>query len=432
MSKKLLALMISGILFGCGSSDDSPEPQKEPDPTPDPVTITGKFLDSAVIGIGYTTATQSGTTNENGEFNYVEGESVTFAIGDLTFPETSAKEAVTPLDIANTEDVTNNQVVNMARLLQTLDKDGDPSNGITITEDAAAAAEPVDFSQSPDEFAASNAVNAVITNGGQDTPVAELVSEEAAVDHLDDTLIEEGIQVGIVGTWTPVEDENELLGLVFFDDGTYIHYEVDRNDEEEVSGMEWGTYSRTADDGRVVAAQTFDENGDTGLTDFVVGDTTPRLFANVNEQGQLVAEFDEDADGTNDGSLSFNKQENDGLVGTWVAETISENDGEPMPDENDILAFVFNADGSYVHLEVDLDDETEESGMEWGTYTIDSESNQISVSITFDANGDTGFNDITMEGGPNIMLNVDGNRLTADVDEDNDGTVDTKVIFKRQ
>ena len=44
-------------------------------------------------------------TNSRGEFKYHPGETVTFFIGDLEFPSVLADERVTPLDMADTDDV---------------------------------------------------------------------------------------------------------------------------------------------------------------------------------------------------------------------------------------------------------------------------------------------------------------------------------------
>jgi len=68
-------------------------------------TSTGVFVDSPVINIGYRTETQNGVTNSRGEFKYFPGETVTFFIGDLEFPSVLADERVTPLDMADTDDV---------------------------------------------------------------------------------------------------------------------------------------------------------------------------------------------------------------------------------------------------------------------------------------------------------------------------------------
>ncbi|MGE6649093.1 hypothetical protein ACQKE0_07420 [Shewanella colwelliana] len=433
MNKKLIALLVSSLLVACGSSDDDETTTPPPVIPPSPTVSAGIFIDSAVIGIGYRTATQTGVTNAQGEYNYIAGETVTFFIGGLEFPPTVATGVVTPLSIAATEDVTNSSVVNMARLLQTLDKDGDASNGITITQTAIDAAEPVDFSLSTADFAASSAVQATIENGGQDTAVTALISENAALEHLSGELRDNEVQVGIVGAWDQLDDNsgnavNELLSFVFFDDGTYIHLEVDLEEaDDEISGMEWGTYERDSATGRVSPTQTFDENGDTGLTDFTTEEGAPRLFAQVAD-GQLVFDIDEDADGTSDGTISFNSLPDDGVIGTWVVR--DRNDGDA--DENDLLMFIFYNDGTYVHAEVDFDDQSEESGMEWGTYAIDSETNRMTVTQTFDSNGDTGLTDFAENPELGLFVSVEDNVLVLSVDEDGDGVVEETVNFIRQ
>ena len=131
MKKYIITSTLLLSLAAC-SSGDSPSGTK-----------TGVFLDSPVINIGYRTETISnGVTNSLGEFNYLQGENITFFIGDLALPSTLATGTVTPLDIANSQDTSNTTVVNIIRLLQTLDKDGNLDNGITITDAAIAAATP--------------------------------------------------------------------------------------------------------------------------------------------------------------------------------------------------------------------------------------------------------------------------------------------------
>lgn len=429
--KLLITLVLTTALCACGSSDDDdttpqPEPTTPPTPTPTPTAMIGVFLDSPVIGIGYRTETLSGVTNDAGEYDFLEGETVTFFIGGLEFPATAASGVVTPLNIAQTENVTDSSVVNMARLLQTLDQDGDPSNGITITQTAIDTAEPVDFSQSTSDFSASAAVQSTIENGGQDTPVTALIDESDALDHLAEELRDNDVQVGIVGTWNAVDDENELLTLIFFNDGSYVHLEVDRQDDEEISGMEWGSYTRDTETGRIQPTQDFDENGDTGLTDFTMDESAPRLFARV-EDGELNADVDENADGTVDETLTFTKLPNDNEVGTWL---VRDRNGTDQ-DENDLLMFVFYSDGTYVHAEVDFSDSEEDSGMEWGTYSINAETNKVSVTQTFDANGDTGLTDFTTDPDLGLFISVSENVMTLSVDENGDGVIEETLNFDR-
>ena len=272
-------------------------------------TNTGVFLDSPVTNIGYITETQNGFTNSQGQYKYLEGETVTFFIGELEFPSVTASGTVTPLNLANTEDTSNSTVVNIIRLLQTIDQDGDPDNGITINSAAISSATQVDFSLSQNDFESSPAVTNLIQNSGSSN--TNLISADEALANFEQTLAEEGEEFiansNISGLWTNSTTDNDFLALIFFTDGTYIHLEVDEvapiDEMGEMSGMERGTYSRNASTGELTLTQTFDNNGDTGLSD---GTT---YFAQVSGD-TLTLQFDDNQNGTIDGdeSLGFQRK----------------------------------------------------------------------------------------------------------------------------
>jgi len=184
-----ITLICLGIAAcGGGGASETPPVTVPPPVDSGPSQETGVFLDSPVINIGYRTETLGGVTSSLGEFDYLPEEAVTFFIGDLEFPPGLASGTVTALDLAGTTDSSNPRVVNMIRLLQTLDQDGDPGNGITITDTAKSSATQVDFDLSEAEFAASVAVTTLIMNGGQNDTVVELVSREDALNHFNQTL----------------------------------------------------------------------------------------------------------------------------------------------------------------------------------------------------------------------------------------------------
>lgn len=110
---------------------------------------SGSLVDSAVEGLEYFTASHSGTTGANGSFQYRQGESIVFKVGDIQLPAVRADKLLTPLDLANTNLVNDTVATNIARFLQALDADGNPDNGITI--DTAAHTDAInaniDFSQ---------------------------------------------------------------------------------------------------------------------------------------------------------------------------------------------------------------------------------------------------------------------------------------------
>lgn len=131
-----------------------------------PMILSGILVDSLVQGVNYTTATESGTTDAQGTFNYLSGEDITFSIGDVAFPTIAAKSTITPFDLAGTLDVNDTALINMARLLQTLDVDGDVSNGITVDDAAHLAATGASISFTSLTFDTDTDVVNLVSNSG--------------------------------------------------------------------------------------------------------------------------------------------------------------------------------------------------------------------------------------------------------------------------
>ena len=93
----------------------------------------GFFMDSAVKGLHYESATQSGTTGSDGGFNYENGELVTFKMGPIVLGTSMGEEIITPIDmVPGAVDEKHPTVTNMLRFMQTLDEDNNPDNGITL------------------------------------------------------------------------------------------------------------------------------------------------------------------------------------------------------------------------------------------------------------------------------------------------------------
>lgn len=151
--------------------------------------LTGRFVDSAVEGLQYTTESQTGTTGVDGTYSYMAGESVTFSIGDIVLPSVPAATLITPLTVFSTDNITDPRVMNLAVLLQTLDTDGDPVGGIEISDAAIASATGLEVDFSSPEF--ENQVSNLVANSGSIN--TSLVNMIEAVDHLQETLFVEGV-----------------------------------------------------------------------------------------------------------------------------------------------------------------------------------------------------------------------------------------------
>ncbi len=188
MNKLLASIttLLLAFVIGCG-----------PDGGGGSQTLTGQLIDSPVGGVSYSTSpsNKQGVTNANGEYEYEPGDTVVFSIGAITFPPTTATGVVTPLAIAGTSDINDNTAVNIARLLQTLDYDGNPDNGLTITEATANAAAslspgiaPADFGVTPAVFSTNEQVLEMVDTADLSNPNTELVSTEDAIAHLSEEL----------------------------------------------------------------------------------------------------------------------------------------------------------------------------------------------------------------------------------------------------
>jgi|GEM_PF-1341715 len=115
---------------GAANVDDTPINDNT---VPDTDLQRGQFLDSAVSGLWYETETQEGYTDESGYFEFIAGETIRFYLGNTLLGEALARGEVTPLDLL-AEDDDPDKLQNILRVLQTLDADGDASNGIDINE----------------------------------------------------------------------------------------------------------------------------------------------------------------------------------------------------------------------------------------------------------------------------------------------------------
>jgi hypothetical protein len=237
MNRSIIISSLLLPLFACGGGSSGTT--SDLDTPANSSTQTGVFLDSPIIQIAYQTETLSGFTNDKGEFDYLPGEAVTFSIGDLIFPSTPAIGVVTPLNIAGTTDIDDPAVINMIRLLQTLDSDGDPSNGITIADAAKVNAEQVDFSLTEEAFASLPAVSSLIANGGQTVTVTELVNTSDAIAHFEAELADAFSinMVGKIATSVMTSDEAgcngvESILISTFTDTTMTRYGADGSDTE--------------------------------------------------------------------------------------------------------------------------------------------------------------------------------------------------------
>ncbi|HIJ82926.1 MAG TPA: hypothetical protein HPQ00_01845 [Magnetococcales bacterium] len=143
-------LCLSALTGGCMGQGGGSGAASGTESGPPAEVKVGKFLDGPTDGLLYrTSGNDTGATDSKGQFTYVDGETVTFYLGSLPLGSTTARGVVTPSDLVVGGHTNHEEVVNLSRFLQTLDEDGDPDNGITISAQARAAAQ-IHFPQGPD------------------------------------------------------------------------------------------------------------------------------------------------------------------------------------------------------------------------------------------------------------------------------------------
>ena len=169
----------------------------------------GVFIDSAVEGVTFTTATQSGTTDSTGTFSYLSGEIVSFYIGDILIGSAQGQAQLTPLEfVPGAVDETDPQVTNILRFVQSLDSDNNPDNGITISSMVAtqAVGQSLDFSLATAAFeTVAEALISVLTSGAVTTLVDASTAQVHFVGSLDGgptvgSLALSGTDTGLFGT----------------------------------------------------------------------------------------------------------------------------------------------------------------------------------------------------------------------------------------
>ena len=136
---KTMVTTIVGLgLIGCGGGSSSTTIL----PTNQTTTKEAQLIDSAIQGVDYTTNSLSGTTDESGTFQYNPTDTtITFRVGSLTLADfnlskLNSDNKLLPADIfgVSRENTTDANLLKFIRVVQSLDTDNNPNNGILIDD----------------------------------------------------------------------------------------------------------------------------------------------------------------------------------------------------------------------------------------------------------------------------------------------------------
>jgi surface protein len=148
--KLLSSLAISSLLLFSACSSDGDSAQGDNGVQNDSQNSAsgskeGKFMDSGVEGIAYVTDSRNGNTDSDGKFLYNANDKyISFSVGkliikkDFDLSKLNADGIIFPSDMLGTEkrgNTSNKALVNLLRVLHSIDNDSNVSNGIFISND---------------------------------------------------------------------------------------------------------------------------------------------------------------------------------------------------------------------------------------------------------------------------------------------------------
>ena len=159
-------------LSGCGSSGNNTTT-----PPVAPTTGTAIYVDSAVQGVSVTCGSTTSVTDVNGRFTYEDGKDCQFSVGSIPLRTESGLYQ---------DKIVIEDNIQTAQYLQSMDYDGDPSNGIMMHEQTASVMTQQNLTHVPaNDQELAEAVTAMehADMGYQ----GRFVHEQEAQEHLNDT-----------------------------------------------------------------------------------------------------------------------------------------------------------------------------------------------------------------------------------------------------
>jgi len=371
MKKTLLCIALAGLLSACGGSDDNASTP----PASNIGTQTGVLTDAVISGVRYVTSSGATSfTNDDGEFNFNEGETVKFYIGDVQLgDEIEAKERVTPLDLAETE----NARLNLLVFLQSLDGDDkDDKLQISTATTDALKNQSINFDQPYNDFKNEAIVKTVIPEG-------KLVNEEDAKAHFQTTFYKD-----IAGTWEINRTDNTAVLIHILEDGRYALGEAEAKDESGQAGIEMGRLKWNATTTVIEPEILHDTNGEWGLSH--PAENKPYSL-NYNGTQLILTE----PGVSTEYRLNRVKQSNS-LVGTWRL--------------NETHLFAFFDNNYYFFLDTEGGDDCGWPGIEYGKYTL-SANTLTTTEVLFDTNECGGLQDSSNGSKTIASINISNNNL---------------------
>ncbi|MHC3993687.1 putative metal-binding motif-containing protein [Thiomicrolovo sp. ZZH C-3] len=250
--------------------------------------VTGQFIDAPVQGLGYACSSgTAGTTGAGGEYTCPDGDTVTFSVGAVTIGTVTAESGpVAPYSFFPADTVA---AVNLARLLQSLDGDGDPNNGLIDLNTTLIASLPAGTDFSSPTFAADVEAALGIT----------LVGAVEAMHTLGEGMVAAGMTVPLKAIAVPESgsdiEVNDTITVVFTRSMDTASLLLSGTMSPQSNGGAW-SLDVHANDRLTLSAKTYwTEGAQTLVID--VNDTGANALEQLSLSYTVTPPADADADG---------------------------------------------------------------------------------------------------------------------------------------
>lgn len=407
-------------------------------------------LGTKVAGVSYSASSgKSGVTDKDGTFEFNHGDTIEFKLGGLDLGKVPASPVVTPITLANGNE---NKLQNILILFQSLDSDGNPSNGISITaETAEAINKSINLTGDPDKFASSAKLQEIIENSDIDAMVR--TPEEANTSFLSQSTAMFGGNV-----WVRYNDRvASMVRIASGGSGEYLQGQASPDDSCNIkrvctgrtvfrAGVEYGIISAPTVNasGFTLSGQTtIDTNLKAGFSDpdvatritsdgyeLVLSDIvniqmereSPSIFGEIFHIGgaSSTVTAKKGPQETEVVDRRFKSVENDpsGIVGAWAFDN----------DTLNTRTFMFLPDGKFFLVDPTGDSQLEsqadcaQPGVEFANYTYNKGANQLSISgFTYNTDGCAGLSSLESNAAHKFTISSDGD--TAELEKQGEEAV---------
>lgn len=431
----IITLSLTILLTGCGcdaetgSGCDAPPAGGAPAPT---TVLTGRFIDSPVEGLQYSTPTQSGVTNANGEFKYLSGETVNFKVGNILVGQAIGASEITPFSLSGMTKPTSQKdmehlinviangglspfsaAINRATFLQSLDTDSNPDNGITLPAglQTALTQTHLNFSQSFTDFRFD--LNVKVLRAATRANVypqlrKSVPSNYAAVKLFAGLGLSPKISQPSSYLHKDLKNNNVILAKVamtYDSNGNLKSFTRDDNDDGSINYSDTTTYDVNGN----LTSEVQDSNG------AGAGGISYRLNATFSNGFQTLLLTDSDGDGPNSSARTYF----DTLGNTTIYELDTNGDG--ANGINFRHSYSYYPDGNLQSDNTDL----------LADGTIDT---QNTYSYDYDTHGNTtGQYVVHVTTGTNstylYTYDTNDNLLTTEEDSNSDGNIELRTTY---